>query len=429
MGKSEVYMDKILLFANKVQNNKYLSSISQGLMSTLPILMIGSIALLLAVLPINGWQNFLESSGLGSYLLLATTLTTSLIALYASFTVPYKLAQQLNQEPIMPAIVSALCFLIVTPLANVEGTSYLDIGWLGAKGLFTALLVSIIACKLYCVLIEKKITIKMPDGVPPVVSTTFAGLLPAIIVGLLFLIVAIIFGNTSYGSFADFIYNVLSIPLQNLSSSVWSLVFLVFVQMFLWFFGIHGSLVIAPFIESLYLPMDTANMEAVMAGTANSDLPNILGKTFYNLFSGIGGAGGTLSLLILMLIFAKSKRNKALARLSILPGCFTINEPVVFGVPLILNPIMAIPFITVPLIQTIVAYLAIALGIVPKLTGVQVPFGVPVIFNAIIAGGWRVGILQVVCILVGMLIYFPFLKILDKKAYEQEQIEEKKDNE
>lgn len=427
MNNKDVLMDKVMTFAGNVQQNKYLKAISYGLMATLPLLIIGSIALLLMVLPIGIWQDFLTSTGISPYLSVAFTLTTSLIALYSSFTVAYKLAEYLDQNQITPAFISTLCFLMVVPLANVDGASFLDIGWLGAKGLFTALVVALLSCRLYCLLVEnKKITIKMPESVPPVVANTFAGLIPSIIVATVFLIVAMIFGATSYGSFAAFVYNVIALPLQNLSGSVWSLLLIVLVQMTLWFFGLHGSLVIGAFITALYLPMDTANMEAAAQGAANSELPNILGKTFYEVFAGIGGAGGTLSLLILMLLIAKSKQIKTLGKIAIGPGLFTINEPVVFGLPLVLNPIMAIPFITVPLIQVLVAYGAIATGIVPKLTGVQVPFGMPVLINGFLAGGWQIAVLQVVLIAIGIVIYFPFLKMLDKKAVSDEMKSEEK---
>lgn len=422
MKDKEQIMDKVMLFAEKVKTNNYLSAISNGLMMLMPLLMIGSIALLLAVLPIDAWKQFLTDAGISTYLMAASTLTTSLIALYASFTVAYCLAENLGQKAIGAGCISAFCFLVITPLANFETGSYLDISWLGAKGLFGAMIVALIAGRLYCFFLEKKIIIKMPDSVPPVVSTTFAALFPAIIVGFLFIFVAFGFSLTKYGSFTDFVYAIISAPLQNLSGSVWSLLFIVLVQMVFWFFGLHGSLVVGSFVSSLYLPMDTMNMEAVMAGVANSDLPNIMGKSFYALFAGIGGAGGTLSLIIVMLIFAKAKQHKAFAKLAVAPGCFSINEPIVFGLPLILNPIMAIPFVLVPLVQVFLAYLAIASNIVPRLSGVQVPFAIPILFNGFIAGGWRVAALQVVLIAIGILIYFPFFKVLDKQALKSGEV-------
>lgn len=419
--KKDAILEKVMGFATKMQNNKYLAALSQGLMGTLPILMIGSIALLLAVLPIDAWKSFIATTGLQGFLLTASTLTTSLIALYGTFAIAYRLAEKFEQQALIPGIVAVFCFLMITPMATADvngvATSFLDTNWLGAKGLFTGIVVSLTATKLYCFMVEKKLTIKMPDSVPPVIANSFAGLIPAILTGIVFLLVAYVFSFTPWGSFASFIYTVISMPLQSLSSSMWSMVFIVFIQMILWFFGLHGSLVVGPFIQALYLPMDTANMDALAAG---QDLPNILTKSFYDCFAGIGGAGGTLSLVILMLIMAKSQKNKALAKMAIVPGCFTINEPVVFGYPLILNPIMAIPFIMTPLVQVIVAYLAIASGIFPRLTGVQVPFGFPVGVNGFLAGGWMIALLQIICVAVGVLIWYPFLKISDRQEYKVE---------
>lgn len=421
MKNKEELMNKVMMFASKVQTNKYLSSISSGLMGTLPILMIGSIALLIAVLPFDWWKEFLTNTGFRPFLMTASTLTTSLIALYSTFAIAYRLAEQLKQSPMIPATIAVFCFFMLTPMVSFEGAgSFLDTGWLGAKGLFPAIIVALLSTRLYAFFFDKKITIKMPESVPPVIANSFAGLFPAIIVGTIFLFISYGFGFTSYGSFAQFVYDIISMPLQNLSGNVWSLVFIVFIQMILWFFGLHGSLVVGSFITALYLPMDTVNMEMVLAGVPNSELPNIMGKTFYSLYAGIGGAGGTLSLCILLVLMSKSKKNKAIGNLAVVPGCFTINEPIVFGYPLILNPIMAIPFITVPLIQVIIAYGVTAIGLVPKLSGVQVPFGMPVIFNAFIAGGWQNAVLQVVLVLIGIAIYYPFFKISDKQALMEE---------
>lgn len=250
------------------------------------------------------------------------------------------------------------------------------------------------------------------------IANTFTALIPAILVGLIFIAVATIFSFTPYGSFTQLVYTVIVTPLNSLGGSVWSLVVLILVQMLLWFFGIHGSNVISGVITAVYLPMATANLEAYAASKA---LPNILCNTFYDTFSGIGGAGGTLSLCIVILLFAKSKQNKTMGKLGIIPGLFTINEPVVFGYPLIMNPLMAIPFILTPIVQTLVAYFSMYIGLVPRFTGVQVPWCMPIILKPLLAGGWQAAILQVVCIFIGCLIWYPFFKVSDKQRYEQEQ--------
>lgn len=424
MNKEQM-LDKAMMVADKVQTNKYLMSVSNGLMATLPLLMVGSICMLINIFPIDAWKNLLANIGLSPILSLGSTITTSLIALYASFTIAFRFAELDGKKAVTGGLIGLLGFMIVTPIYNLktEGidfnglTNVLPFTWLGAKGLFTAIIVALLGAKVYCVLIDKNITIKMPQSVPANVANTFAGLLPTIISALMFLGIHGVFKLTPWGNFAEFVYYVISMPLQNLSDSVWSLCFIVLIQMVLWFFGLHGSIVVGSFINALYMPMDMINQEAAMAGT---ELPNILGKTFYSIYSGIGGAGGTLSLALLLFFVAKSKKHKMLGKLTLAPGLFTINEPLVFGLPLILNPIMAIPFMTVPLVQTILAYVATVLHLVPKLNGIQITFGVPVLFNGFVAGGIRVVILQIVLIAVGVVMYYPFFRVIEKKALEEE---------
>jgi len=414
-------MDKVMMFANKMGNNSYLKAISNGLMATLPVNILGSISLLLAVLPVDFWQGFLDTVGLRPYLMTTFNVTVGVIALYGAFFIGYQLAKNLNQAALPGGLVSLFTFLLMTPMIATEtGGLTLDSSRLGAQGIFTAIIAGLIFTKLYCVFLDKKIMIKMPDGVPPFVSETFAGLLPVALTGIVAIIIARLFGATTWGSFSDFITTVVAMPLQGLSSHVGSLLFIVLIQMSLWFFGIHGSMVVGPFITALFLPMDVANMEALASGYANADLPNVMGQTFYNIFSGIGGAGGTLSLIIVILIFAKSKQTRAVGKLATVPGMFTINEPMIFGLPLLLNPIMAIPLILTPLIQTTIAYFGIASGIFPRLSGVAVPFGTPIFVNGFIAGGWSIPILQLICVAAGCLVYYPFLKVLDKQRLKEE---------
>lgn len=426
------YMDSVLTFADKISNNKYLKAISSGLMATLPINIIGSIALLLAVLPIDAWKNFITTIHIAGYFSLGYSVTVGLISVYAAFLIGHRLATEFHQSPIAGGIVSLFSFLVMTPLLVIDEVKTLDMSKLGAQGLFTAMICGLVFSRIYCFILEKNVTIKMPTGVPQFVTDTFAGLIPAIITGFVAIIISWLFGFTSYGSFSDFIYQILATPLQNLSSSIGSLLFIILVQMVLWFFGIHGSLVVGSFITALYLPMDVQNMDALAIGTPRSELPNILSKSFYDLFGGIGGAGGTLALIIMILLFAKSKQSRTVANLSLIPGFFTINEPMVFGLPLILNPIMAIPFILTPLLQVSIAYVAIWSGLFPRLSGIQVPFGTPIFLNGFLAGGWQIALLQIICVLAGCILYLPFVKLLDKENLKNEAVaaeeEKRKEN-
>lgn len=411
-------IDRILEYAAKIQGNIYLDSISKGLMGTLPITMIGSIALLLAVLPIEPWTNFIGSIGVTPFLLAASTVTTSCLSIYASFLIGYRLAHHLEVDEIPAGLISMFAFFIATPLTD----GALTMSYMGAQGLFTALVASLVATKIYAMLMKcDALKIKMPPSVPAMIATTFSTLIPAILVGMIFIVIAVLFSYTPWGSFAEMVYTLVATPLMNVGGSIWSLVLIVLVQMLLWFFGIHGSLVVGTVISAVYMPMALENMELFAAGTPAAELPHILGNTFYSLYAGIGGAGGTLSLLIVMFLFAKSKQNKELAKLAGIPGLFTINEPIVFGYPLIMNPIMAIPFIITPIVQILIPYFATSMGLIPPLTGVQVPFGVPVIVGGFMAGGWTAALMQIIDIAVGCLIWFPFFKISDGQMVKEEQ--------
>ena len=409
------FINKALEVSGRIAANIYLDSISKGLMGTLPILMIGSLALLFGVFPFDPWLNFIQSTGIEKYFLAASTVTTSCLSIYASFLIGHRLAGHFKCDQIPAGLISIFAFFITTPLTE---ESALSMQFMGAQGLFGAMIAALIATRLYCFYMTKeKLKIHMPEGVPPMIANTFSALIPGILVGFIFIFVSFGFSFTSWGSFSQMVYSVIVTPLNALGGSVWSLVVLLLVQMFLWFFGIHGSNVISGVITAVYLPMATANMEAYAAG---KELPNILGNTFYDAFSGIGGAGGTLSLCIILLLFAKSKQNKEMGKLGIVPGLFTINEPVVFGYPLIMNPILAIPFILTPIVQTLVAYFAMAIGLVPPLTGVQVPWCMPIIIKPLLAGGWQAAVLQVVCIAIGCLVWYPFFKVSDNQRYKEE---------
>ncbi|WP_300747517.1 PTS sugar transporter subunit IIC, partial [uncultured Dubosiella sp.] len=343
---------------------------------------------------------------------------TSCLSIYASFLIGYRLAHHLQVDEIPGGLISLFAFFIATPLTD----GALTMSYMGAQGLFTALIASLLATRLYAALMKcDKLKIKMPPSVPGMIATTFSTMIPAILVGLIFIGIAVVFSYTPWGSFAEMIYSLVATPLMNVGGSIWSLVAIVLVQMILWFFGIHGSLVVGTVINAVYMPMALENMELYAAGTPAGELPHILGNTFYALYAGIGGAGGTLSLLIVMFLFAKAKQNKELAKLAGIPGIFVINEPIVFGYPLILNPVMAIPFILTPIVQLLIPYFVTAIGLIPPLTGVQVPFGLPVIVNGFMAGGWTAALMQIIDIAVGCLLWFPFFKISDAQMYKEEK--------
>ena len=413
------FNDKLVMIAGKIQRNKYLQAITGALMATLGILMFASITLLLAVIPIDGYQSIITDTGIKQILLMPNNFATGALSLYVSFLVAYNLAKEFGKDGLLAGISGLFSFLMVSPVGSYavgdSSVSALPLSWLGVQGLFTALIVSLVTTRIFIFVLEKNWTLKMPAGVPQNISNVFAGLFPAIISALVILIIGGIFKITMDTTVTEFIYSLLQIPLSRLGNSYWSLIILVFIQMIFWFLGLHGSNIVSPFITLLFLPLDLENLAAFEAGVA---LPNILGRQFYQLYAGIGGAGGTLGLCFLLAFFAKSAKMKAIGKLGVVPGLFVVNEPVVFGLPLMYNFTMVVPFILTPVIQLVVAYFATIAGLVPPASGVQMPgFGLPLGVSAFIQSGWRGAVLQIVLVVLSAAIYYPFFVKMDKEEY------------
>lgn len=411
--------------ASKISNNKYISSISNGFTMCLPVFIVGAIFSLLSGLQLGGYQDFIINLGIKEFLLIIPQITTNLLSLYVVFFIAYSLTEKndLKKDSSFCGLLALVAFFIITPtgMITTEGVSVkaLPFSWLGSQGLFMAIIVALITGAIYNTIIKRNWILKMPDGVPPTISKSFAALIPGFVISIVFLLITIIFSKTSAGNPHDFLYNILKSPLQALSGSVWTYLLLAFLAGLLWFFGIHGAMVTSPFQIMLFMDAGVANEAAYAAG---QELPNILTNTTRSVTL-LGGIGATLSLVLLMLFFAKSKRYKSLGKLSFLPGLCGINEPIMFGFPLVLNPIMFIPFITVPIINGIILYFTMNIGLVGKPRIANAVFGMPVFLDGFVISGFGAVVLQIILLVIDMLIYLPFFKIQDNQALKEEESE------
>jgi PTS system cellobiose-specific IIC component len=257
----------------------------------------------------------------------------------------------------------------------------------------------------------------MPEGVPPAVGRSFAALLPSLITLVLFGFFTVFLAAIGIPDLHKFIFEIIQKPLLGLASSLGAALFVVFLVHLLWFFGLHGTNILLPITSALFLPLMDANVKAFQAHQA---APNIITSSFFDTFVYMGGAGTSVCLLIAILLKGKREENKSKAKLGVGPAVFNINEPVLFGMPLVLNPIYAIPFILTPLVLTVVSYAAIASGIVPR-TIAMVHWTMPPIISGFLATGSVTGIiLQIVNILIGIVIYLPFMMVAEK--HEDEMI-------
>ncbi|MGL4451033.1 MAG: PTS sugar transporter subunit IIC [Sarcina sp.] len=433
-------LEKVLMpVADKLGRNKILTAIRDGFLITTPLIIVGSIFLLIANFPIEGWAEFwtpILGEGWQSWFTNVSRATFNVIALLSCMGTGYAYTRELKGDAIQGAGVAIVSFLILMPtriayqgIDGEEKISALGFEFIGSNGIFLALIVSLTSVYIFNWVVKKGWTIKMPDGVPPAVANSFAALIPSAIVMLTFFFIRIGFEFTSYETAHNFIFEVLQTPLQGAGNTLGAQLLYTVACSTFWFFGINGPAVANTVFEPISKVLTMENLEAFQAGT---ELPNIFTSSFGNFFTNYGGGGSTLSLVIVMVLFCKSQRIKQLGKLSLVPGFFGINEPIIFGLPIVLNPIIIIPFIGVPAINITLSTFATMAGILPKTNGVALPWTTPIGFSgylstgSLVASAWQIGLL-----VLGCLIYYPFIRILDHKYLkeEAEAADQKQDSE
>lgn len=400
--------------AAKIGSQRHLVAIRDGFASITPIIMAGAFAVLFNNLGWEPYQNFMN------WLLPANWKdfgggvwngTFTIMSLLIVFTISYHLAKSYEKDGLSAGIVS-LAALLILYKPTKDGALSMD--FLGGQGLFVALIVALIATEIFVKLVgNPKLIIKMPEGVPPAVAKSFAALLPSIIVLAITAAVKQIFAAIGVADIHQALFLVIQAPLQGVMGSLGGLLVLVLVQQFLWFFGLHGSNILAPIINAVLLPLTEANVRAFKNGV---NPEHIINSQFLDSYVNMGGSGATIALLIAIFIIGKkSKTQKTIANLSIAPGMFNINEPVIFGLPIILNPIYFIPFILAPLASGIIAYVLTFIGFAPKVV-VMAHWTTPPILGAIIStNSIRGGITALICMAVSIIIYMPFVHMATKK--------------
>ncbi|WP_270235593.1 PTS sugar transporter subunit IIC [Lacticaseibacillus suilingensis] len=418
---------RLLPIANKIGDQRHLQAIRNGLISILPLTIVGSFFTILLNLPINGYSDFIAPYV--AILDVPFRFTVGLMALYASFTIGSYLSDSYKLDKTTGGILSMLgTLLMVMPVQIAKGVTtagkavaadrYIPLTPLGSHGLFGAILAALIAVEIYRFCKVHKLEIKMPDGVPPVVGESFAALLPTLLVVLIFWIPRHFLGIN-----INELLSILISPLKGFltgNNLLGGIVTQFFICLF-WTMGIHGHAVMGPIIRPFWDQAIIENAELFQNGMSAFKLPNIFTEQFFQWYAQMGGTGATLALVVLFL-FSKSKYLKQLGRLSILPGIFNINEPVIFGAPIVMNPLLAIPFIIVPIVNTIIIYVVTILGFMPRMM-VKPPFSIPAPLGALITTNWNwfACLMVFVCFFVSLVIYYPFFKAFEKTQIAQEK--------
>lgn len=427
--------------AAKIGSQKHLVAIRDSFIATMPITMAGSIAVLLNALVRDipgeyGWT-FISSTfawliGINGFVWFGTLAVLSAVL---TFAVGYNFAQAYDVNPVAGGLISFSAFVITLPqgasfVTEIEGVEHAVSGWgflgvsyLNTGGIFTALVVGMIAAIIYSKLMNANIIIKLPDEVPPAVSRAFAAIIPGLVA--LYVVATAAWAVATYipdyGTIPDLISHYLQQPFMALSQNIVSVVIItLFVSLF-WFFGLHGPNVLAPALDGIYLPALTENVDYYQLKGTTEGLPHLWTRGSFDAFSWMGGSGSTLALIIAVLILSKRADQRAVATYALPMGLFNINEPVLFGLPIVLNPVYFIPFLLVPVIQVVIAYSVTKAGIVPPVH-FNVPWVLPPVIYAFMATGFSFAgaLLSIVNIGIAIVIWGAFVLVANRMGPEEQ---------
>ncbi|MFD2210015.1 PTS sugar transporter subunit IIC [Virgibacillus halophilus] len=411
------FMQKFIEIAGRIGSQRHLVAIRDGFVAIMPLIIVGSLAVLINNFPpfgkfdlvhiLNGifgegnWQQVGGSIWNGTF---------AVIGLLIAFSIAYNLAKSYEVDGLSAGLISGAAYIMLVPWTKDGG---LDVAWLGTQGLFIAIILAIVLTELFRVLVKSKFTIKMPEGVPDGVARSFVALIPAVLILILVGLFQACMGVFAGTSIFEIVFNGIQKPLQGLGNTLPAAMIVAFANHFLWFFGLHGTNIIGSVIEPIYLPLIEENAKLFADGMSAFNVPYVVTKPFFDAFVYMGGSGTTIALLIAVFFVIRREKNhpyREVAKLSAPAGLFNINEPVIFGLPIVLNPVFLIPFIFIPVVLTVISYFALATGLVPKTVAILPWTTPPILSGYLVTGGsWRGILLQVINLSIAVLIYIPFV--------------------
>lgn len=419
MKQQTIFEKKLFESLDRLGKQRHLHAVKGGFVYLMPIMIAGSVAVLINNFPLNIYQSFMESlfgegwRNFGSYLWSATFAIISMsatITISASLASWYKTNRQVEISESQCSLIALSCLLV----ASYPDGGFISTSMAGSTGLFVAIAISLVSTELI-IFIKRKVNIRAfmfvnePDGR---IANAFSAMLPSFIVLLLFAFLRLAIKVFDLKPLNDMVYDIFQMPFNNLGNNLFSAVLFNISTNFMWIFGIHGNNVLDNVANNIFLPAVFENQAAVIAGLLP---PNIFSKTFFDTFVYMGGAGTTLCLIIALLLFARRSSQNRLAKISLVPGIFNINEMLMYGLPIILNPVYMIPFVLAPLAMLLVSTAATYLGLVPH-AYVEVSWTAPVLISGYTATGnsWAGALLQLFNITLGVMIYRPFVLLSER---------------
>ncbi|MGL5956472.1 MAG: PTS sugar transporter subunit IIC [Brevinema sp.] len=406
--------------------NRYITILKDGIVANLMPALIGSFFLLIVALPIPGYPEFMTSvfgEEWNKYPLLVVDVSMGLMGIIAVLSISFRMAESFEVFPLPPVLIAFMSYLLLTPQIITQNMEVINgvipVTFLGSRGLFTAIIVGLVVTRLYVFIVEKKFVIKMPNEVPPTVSGAFLSIIPGFIVLTMVLFFRYLIDISPYENIHVLVMEFIVTPISSVGTNFFGLLFYVFLLHFLWFFGIHGGLVVGALWKPLFLLIADQNRLAYQNG---EPILHLMTEESLNFYVFLGGSGASLPLIIVLFFFAKSTLYKNVARLSIIPGLFNINETLVFGMPVVFNPKMLIPWLFIPIVNYLIAYLVTLIGWVQPYPGVILPWTTPIIISGFLIGGIPAVLLQIFNFMVSAFLWYCFVHAMDKEQYQLEQL-------
>ncbi|EKY8184031.1 PTS transporter subunit EIIC [Enterococcus faecium] len=425
--------EKMLPIVSKMSSQRHLLAIRDSFIVTMPLVMAASVMVLLNALIFSNAtvQRILDLSPLAELASIVNNGTMSILAIIVCYNIGWNLATHYIQtgviddpsfSPVHAGILSTAVMFILVPLSSTvtlmdgntaEATGVFLQRLTSSSGLATAMIAALVSTELFIKLAKmKSFKIRMPEGVPPAVATSFNSLVPEIVVILFFSVVVFTLNHTTGLNVPQLIELAIQTPLKAFVLSVPGILFLQFFSDFLWVFGMHGSSILAPIRQAPLLQSIQENMDAFSVG---KEIPNIITEPFTNAFGLIGGGGCILPLVIAILWASKRQEQRSIAKFGLTTCLFNITEPIMFGLPVVMNPIYMIPCAIIPSINLVIAYAATSLGIISK-TVAAAPWITPPVIQSFIATGGdiRAAVLTVILIILDVFLFLPFVLAANK---------------
>ncbi|MGT2797556.1 PTS cellobiose transporter subunit IIC [Streptococcus intermedius] len=439
MNKLFEFLEKYLMGPmGKISTWRPVRAIVAAGMASIPFTIVGSAFLVLSVIPqafniqfiVDLWGNSFDK--IQALYLLAYKCTMGILSLYFAVVIGYEYTkiyveeEGLNLNPLNGGLLAVFAYFLTIPeltyskgmISAVTGKTTIG-GWtiggdsltrLSTSGMFTAILMSILAVQLYRLCVKKNWVIKMPEAVPEGVARSFTALIPGFVIAFVVLLI-----NGIFILFGTDIYKVIAIPFAFVShiTNTWLGIVVIYLLVHaLWIVGIHGANIVMGLVNPILLANMAQNVDGKFIAYAGE---------FTNSYVTIGGSGATLLLCFYIAFRAKSDQLRMLGKAAMGPAIFNINEPLIFGLPIVYNPILTVPFILAPIISASIGYWSVQLGLAGKAIA-QTPWPTPIGIGAYVGSGGNIGafVVALICALAAFVIWYPFIKMYDTKLYKEE---------